>query len=275
MAEMNLVHPDVAAENPKDVLYVKGDNITDGSVRVLLGDDDQVPQIERRADGVWNLGELELSRGSLRLGREVALAAVGHHLLVEAPRENVRGLVASSHFNDAGSEAPHIPILFGRQNRVVFQPDFSNDLLTTAHITSFSVDTNAFRYTLYLKVGATAATTPVTFEFTEGVPPNDEIFFRQNFPASKFPANTEIMLDLLPGVTFDEGVQLNMRLFSENAFSLLHDAGGTQFWSAFDLQPENSEDLFSFPTGFNRLVTDCELGEMIFDELGNPVGAEV
>ena len=244
----------VGVNNSSNVVYIKGSAQVDGSVRLILGNNN-IPQVQSRTDGVWNLGELELSRGSLLLGREVSLSGVGHHLVVDSPVDDERHIVVSTGFNDAGSGLAHSTILGVRTNRLVVQPDDSLEQLLALHAASSTIPIKAFFHTIYFKIGATGATAPVNFEFTEGIPPNDVLLFSENFPTSVFPADTEISLDVSPGVIFPVGVQINFNVSSDNAFSMLHNAAATELWTAVDLQPITDEELVSLGVGTDRIVT--------------------
>lgn len=260
---------DVTRDNPRDVVYIKGDNFTDGSIRVRFGPDD-IAVIETRMDGVWNLGELELSRGSLHLGRGVRLSAVGHHLVVDSPVETQSHLITSASFDDSGSEQPHAVLLDPRVTRIVVQADNSREETLAIHTPLAFVQIGSLIHQVYFQTGVTAASGPVLVEFSTGVPPNDILFFRENFPASAFPASTEIILDLFPGVIFFTGEQVNLRFESDNAFSLLYEAlPGPNLWTALDLQVDREETLFSFPSGFDQLMVDRNTGEVMVDRSGN------
>lgn len=51
---------DRTERNLEGVIYILGDEFTDGSIRLIVGDNDQV-QVEKRINGIWNLGEFEAS----------------------------------------------------------------------------------------------------------------------------------------------------------------------------------------------------------------------
>ena len=66
---------DRAKRNLEGVIYLLGDEFTDGSIRLIIGANDQT-HIEKRINGVWNPAEIlldimTLSReADLTLGRE-------------------------------------------------------------------------------------------------------------------------------------------------------------------------------------------------------------
>lgn len=61
---------DRAERNLKGIIYILGDEFTDGSVRLILGADDEV-QIQRRTNGIWDPAEILLD--TMTLSREADL----------------------------------------------------------------------------------------------------------------------------------------------------------------------------------------------------------
>ena len=45
---------DVTKVNPFNVSYIKGNEFTDGSIRIIPGTDGQIISVELRTTGVWN-----------------------------------------------------------------------------------------------------------------------------------------------------------------------------------------------------------------------------
>ena len=56
--------PDVTRRNRQKVLYIKGDENTDGSFRIILGPNDEKICLEERVSGVWILAQLKLNTGN-------------------------------------------------------------------------------------------------------------------------------------------------------------------------------------------------------------------
>jgi len=236
-------HAAVAGSN-QSVLYIEGDEFTDGSRRIIIDLLDNTATVESRATGVWNPGELQLAQGSLLLGREVKLSALGQHILITNPVEDQR-IVLDQGFNDFGTGFPQSTILAPLIVRLVIQPDDSEELVLTEHTSAIVPVALNLSSVAYLKTGSVGATDDVSLVFSEGIPPNDIIFFKQNFPASEFPANTEVVIDMTPGVNFDANVQINGFISSETAFALRYDTTSTFLWFALDTQQQGDEDLLT------------------------------
>ena len=235
---------DLTKNNPLGVLYLKGNEFLDGSIRIILGDDG-IATVEERAISVWNPGELELAQGSLLLDRDVKLSAAGHHLVVTAPEIEKKHVIVGQDFDDSGTNPPESASVGPKITRVVRQPDNSVELTLANHSSTISTTELLLCPTIYVQTGGTAASGDVQVLLTEGVPPNDIDFFRKNFPASKFIANTELVLDLSADVQFDPGVQINAIFTSPSAFTMRYDATGTFLWFAIDLQQMLHEDMLT------------------------------
>lgn len=48
-------NPDISVRNPRDTVYIKGDEFTDGSFRFIIDLDQDEVHIEERISGVWVL----------------------------------------------------------------------------------------------------------------------------------------------------------------------------------------------------------------------------
>lgn len=237
--------PHVNVENPLDVVYVSGDETTNGSVRIVIDALNDIATIEERTDGVWNIGELQLSQGSLLLGRDLRISAGGHHIIVTTQDIPNQSLLLAVPFDDTGTFNPENTILGPRFVRRVQQPDDSGSVTTDDHTTAIVALNLTLSTEFYIKVGETGASEDVSIVLSEGVPPNDIVFFQKNFPASAFPANTEISFSLEPGVQFDADIQINSIITSAAAFTLLYESTLTVPWFALDFQLQEHEDLLT------------------------------
>lgn len=242
----------VGVNNPGNIVYLIGNENTDGSIRLIPGTDD-IQQIQKRENGVWNPTSLELSADSLNMGLGFKLSVASSHLIV-APEGSKKGIVTTTRYDDTGSEEPHSVFLSTKDIRVVVQSDESLEQTLTNHIGVAIVAADAFGAAVYFKTGSIGASAPVLFENTEGIPPNDILFLRKEFPASTFPANTEVKIDIDSGVVFSIGTQVNPKLTSAQPFSILYNAAGIRFWTAVDRQKFTEESIFTYPTGFARIL---------------------
>ena len=270
---------DVTRENPpvdggSTAVYIRGDEFTDGSIRLIFsvpGDD--VTHIERRASGVWNSTELELSPASLRLGHGVTLSGGGGYLEVHATADDRTSMSLLTPFDaGAGSYDPRALLLAPVETRAVLQPFDSAEWLTDAHRGGSVTNSLSFLTGLYLKVGSVGATEPVRVMIHSGVAPDDVMFFERWFPPSFFTADTEVRIDFPAGISYKPGGYGSLFVDSAAPFSLLAMTSDGPPWIAIDSQEAIEEPVFTMPTGFDRLLADS-FGDMVTDSSGNLIAS--
>lgn len=237
MTALNNPPLNVGAFNSGEFLYVKGSEFVDGSVRFAVDPLTDAPQSQTRFEGVWNSGHLQVSQGSLILGQESRLSAVGDHLVVSETIFKDGHMILDQDFTDEGTGGPESAAVGPLQIRVIRQSDNSVELTTTDHQSRLDSANLVISKQLYLQIGAIGASADVLVVLTKGVPPNDIIFFEQNLPPASFSSNTEVTIDLFPGVEYTPGEQVNGFLTSTQAFTMRYDVSGTFLWFAIDLQP--------------------------------------
>lgn len=263
---MSITHfhaPDtVTKKNSVGILYIEGAEDIDGSLRWFIGPDN-ITRVEKRVDGVWNATELQLAGNSLFLGRDVSLSAIGHHLLTTSTAENIKSIIVSAEFTDAeGSKQPHIEVFSPRVNRFLFQPDLSVETTLATHTLQALPTTDVLSYANYVKVGNVAPTDSIEIIYTVGSPPR--VIYSRLYPASQFPANTEVRFETLAGVSFIDGELITLTLKSASAFSLLGSAVPGP-WLAVDFQTFTAEALVT-----ENLVYDNSLN-LVLDSSLSPV----
>lgn len=226
-------------------LYIVGDEDTDGSERFMIDEINNLPTIEQRQNGVWNIGELQLPQGALLLGRRAAISTSGHHVLVTPTAGANQLILLEVEYDDSGTLKPVVPVLGPKFIRRIAQPDDSLEVTLLDHAVEFNVAIVLMITRIYIKTGATAASEDVQFTLSTGIPPNDTVFFRENFAASSFPADSEVEINLMPGLEFDPGEQINSSISSETAFTLKYNAASTTPWFALDIQEQIHEDILT------------------------------
>ena len=53
--------PNVGVHNPGNIVYVKGSESVDGSIRIIYSDADDLTRVQKRTAGVWNITRLQLA----------------------------------------------------------------------------------------------------------------------------------------------------------------------------------------------------------------------
>ena len=259
----------VGVNNPGTIVYLSGNDTTDGSVR-LLADTDGIAELQERNQGIWEPGELRLSAGTLFLGQDVAISGVGSHLQINSVESNRKSLLLETIFDDAGSALPHTHILAPRQNRVVFSSNEIGEIVTSLFELEVASFITAFRYQYYFKTGSVAATQSVTMTLTKGHAPGGTLVFTKTMPASQWSADTEVVVELDGALSLSEGAPLLLTINSDSDFSLIGDFDNGGNFFAMDFQLFSLEDVIAIPTGTDRfMVTNA--GQFLVDNQGHPV----
>lgn len=243
------VIPSLALVNPDGSIYNGND------IRVIVTAT-AAPIVEKNIDNVWNRAEWGLASDGLQLGENVTVQAVGHHLQIKSLAPPIKAIIAAAHYDDTGSEPPHTLVFGPIQTRFVFQADDTLEKTLTDHTFSVISTIEAIRYKIYYKTGVAAATAEVEAKLSSGIPPNDIEFFSIKMPASHWPANSEVEIDLSPGVGFKIGDQINWIVSSANAFSLKYEATGIIPWILLDFQTYVLENIVTAVSGINQILTD-------------------
>ena len=201
---------DVSEENPAEVVYVKGDANTDGSLRIIpdLSAETEF-EFQLRSNGVWNDTGIVIAASTIYLGRELQVSGGGEYILTKDQSSDIRSLIPHVRFDEVTGteETVVVPKVSAISTDVIIQPDESGEITSsTIQFTGAAADL-VLANALILKTGATAATGTVTLKlhrdsFTEG------LFYQRDYPASFFPANSDVTLttdglvELLAGQTF-------------------------------------------------------------------------
>ena len=236
--------PNLTIKNPSDVVYLKGDEFTDDSVRFEV-DIQNRTELQLRANTVWNLGELEIGGNSLFLGHDVALSAVASSIQITSIDAGQKSIVVDTPVADAGSSPPRTVELRQKRFASVVQPIFDTENTTMDHrriaFLPFQSNGSEFR----VKTGSVAATEPVTMTFSKGLAPGGVVFRKQVLPASKFPASSDVLIsEFGTGVGFFPFDQVLIRWLSDAPFSLLGDTTPTPYF-ALDTQRAKYTDVLT------------------------------
>ena len=130
--ERSGVH-DVSRSNPRDILYIRGNATTDGSIRIMFDPNDPDPieaHIELLKEDpvsgefIWNDTGFRFDSSSVSLGRDLRLGAVGGFLEtfnVSEIDQHIKALLPHIQFSALGTVTPaHVPTLDKREDFIVF-----------------------------------------------------------------------------------------------------------------------------------------------------------
>tara|TARA_R110000787_G_scaffold5761_2_gene20726 strand:+ start:14780 stop:15622 length:843 start_codon:yes stop_codon:yes gene_type:complete len=269
-----LSSPHVNFTNPSDVIYVKGNESTDGSIRLVPDVIGEVNvEVQLRTAGVWNTTGIQVSGETVQVGLNTALESGGDWLIQETVQSVEIGIIPHLVFSDTG---PELSCKFTKPGplliRQIANPSTAGEFTGTLANFTGNPPVGILNKSIYFMTGSTAATQPVRMQvaINNFAELGGELIYDRLHPASDFPANTEINL---PFIGFLEGNPIRFHYFSlssDEDFSLLADATNLIPWVATDLHQIITEDLVTSTVGMNRvLITNA--GDTISDNEGNLV----
>lgn len=221
----------VGVFNPGEIVYIKGREDLDGSIRYILNPNDKDITLEQRKSGVWNPTALRLSGNTLFLDRQLALASAGFNLEIVALGPGRTFLANSVEFDDTGTFEPRSQLLDPLVTDEIIQGVFDTDIKDTVISGSTAISISRLISVVHLKTGSTAATSDVKIIMSTGLTTGGTIIIDFNFPASQFPANSDITLDLETVLGVLSGDEITFGFFSDEDFSLLGDSSDEIFFS--------------------------------------------
>lgn len=257
---------DVTKTNPIGKLYGQGDDITDLSHRFIFDSLNETLNLEKRNNGVWNLGALMVGGETIFFGFNLNGTAEGRFWVIDDAASDTRTFMAGFEVNDAGSLPGRIAKFGVRNTFLIIQSDDSVDTVYTNSNQIIAAGSNILTYNFILRTGSTAATADLllTVRIDSAAGP---IIHQQTFAANQFPANTQITLPFIPPLDFREDQPFFNELKSDQSFSLLGTVA-EEPWFAIDVQTYDFEDLISTPTGTDRFLIG-DFGNVVSDNSGN------
>jgi hypothetical protein len=260
--------PDVRRRNSLDFIYLKGDADTDGSLRMLPDIvDGSNFEFQLRAGGVWNDTGIQIAASTIFLGRDLEVKGAGDWIHTTDIQEDNLALIPHIEFSDAGgtAQSAHVPILSPLIKDFPIQPVFDTEIVTSHYNVTEINPVELLAKGVTFKTGSVAATENLTVSFLR---PAGVVFWTQNYPPSKFPANSDVPINLKGLLEGLENEDIEISIVSTADFSLL----GNSLNSAFlllDFYLLTEEQIMTSTTGMDRVLIDSKDGQTISDESGN------
>ena len=220
------------SNNPSGTTYIKGDANTDGSIRII--EENGIPVIEKRENGVWNDSDLRISGDSLYIGRDLRISAAGHILMVRSVSDDSKTLVIHSHFNDSGSIEPEVPLLATKEIRTITQSDNIDIFTGTSFGYTVTPTENQLISKVYYQTGSIPATDNIIIRFYVGVDNTGVLYFQKTIPSTEWIADSEIQIDVPGLLGYVPSKTVYGELTSSSSFSIKTNESGTQPWRAVD-----------------------------------------
>lgn len=228
--------------NPAGTVFIDGNKAIEGSHRFSIDTDTGNIIAEELISDIWQPASLDLGSSTLWL-RFIGLAGIGHHLVTETADGQMH-LHSYSPFNgQVSTGTTRMPDLYQYTERMIVVPDNSGEWTGIVYNYNYpSADHRCFRK-VYYQTGSTPATSPVRFRVWEGSDDTGTMVFDQTYPASAFPANTEISVMASGFLEFDTGINYYIRVSSDNDFSLKTTSDLVYPWTAGDITLIREDDM--------------------------------
>jgi hypothetical protein len=193
--------------------------------------------------GLISYGE-EKIYGDIDFFENVGITKIGHHV-AEKSGEGHMHFFAHNEFTDGLTVVgPQVINSYSYTEKLIYQSDESGDFTGTNLEYTFPSAGHILANKFYYKTGTTAATQPVRIRVWEGTDDTGTLILDQTYPASEFPASTEISLTTDGYSEYDANTTYFLRYSSDANFSLKMDATNTMPWLAADTSLLREEDLF-------------------------------
>lgn len=225
---------DVAESNTRDILYIKGDEFTDGSIRIQFTTPDTNSHIERRASGVWNDTGLRLASSSLQLGLNTTLSAISGFIEtidLSGVVGHTQSFLPHTEFSDIdGTRFTHAARVKSIETFPVFSTAVSEIIGKTIGINLGISPSRIIEQSIH-EVGTVGASAEVIVKFFKGTDNTGVLFDRKTLPVSDLIANTTLNINYGQDLGFQEGQNIFQEFTSTANFSLKTDSGGNPLTS--------------------------------------------
>ena len=219
---------DVTKVNVPEIIYIKGNEVTDGSIRIEFTAGDTFAHIESRANGVWNDSGLRVSPNTLQIGRDISLSSAAGWLETDhtsAQLGHPRSLIPHVEFEDEGTGLAHSPKAGPLRIFPVYEGAVGEQIGTVLSQV-FNVTPSRVLNKVFHEVGSVGATAPVTHRLYTGSDNTGTLFSEFVLPPEDVVANTTLTINYDKDLGFTDGQNFFMELSSTQNFSLKTDSGG-------------------------------------------------
>ena len=181
--------------------------------------------------------------GEVDLYDDMGLVKIGNHLAIKSDGGRYH-FIPHSEYEDGLSQGDTTIIdSTSYVTRMVLQADNSGSWTGTTFEYTTQPVAHILAGIVYNQTDSTAATAPVRVCIWKGTDDTGVLEFDQVYPASLFPANSEIQRTEEGGVEYDEGEDYFIRYESAANFSLKLDVTNTYPWLASDVSILREDNL--------------------------------
>jgi hypothetical protein len=267
---------DVTSVNPANVIYIKGNENTDGSLRIIPDHthDGAHFEFQLRANGVWNPTTLDVSgETALSIGEGLDLGAAGPHLMSKDVATNTRFLHGRTAFSDSAgtAEAAKTPFLTPKVIRSILQPDDSGEKLGTEVHWHETLAKSRVVTKIYLKV-TTAATNNVTLNLHAG-DAHGALIFTHRLSSSELTVG-EVGIEL-PGwvnqETIGTNIHFEVNVDSNGTIGIASNISNITPWYAYDYFTETHSIMAPMNITADSMIFDDVTQRHVITNEGNMI----
>jgi hypothetical protein len=267
---------DVTKVNPADIIYLKGKENVDGSLRIVpdTTHDGTHFELELRTHGVWNLTSLDVSgETALSIGEGLDIGAAGPHLMSKDSVTNTQFLHGRTAFSDSvgTAEAAETPILTPKVIRSILQPDDSGEKLGTTITWSETLAESRVVTKIYLNV-STPATNNVTLNLRAGSA-DGNLIFTHRLGASELTGG-EVGIELHGWVnqeTIGASVYFEIIVDSNGTIGIASDLSSIIPWYAYDYFIETHSIIAPINVTADSMIFDDVTERHVLTTEGNMI----
>ena len=222
---------DLTRNNPRDIIYVKGNDTLDGSIRITFDAGDDSAHIESRADGVWNDAGFRVSSSSVEIGRDMKMSAVGAFVETVNQSEMVghlKSLIPHIQFDEDGTltRPGRMPIVDALETFVIFAGPATGETVGTSIGQGFPSSNTRVLESVTHTTGSVAATSQVEVSYYKGTDNTGTLVNRFNIPSSTMPADTDFTITYDSDFGFRSGDDVFVEFVSDEDISLATNTDG-------------------------------------------------
>jgi len=227
--------PDVTRRNGQQILYVKGDDVTDGSIRIIFDDNDDISSIQRRTgtkgqpdDRDWGETGFLFSSSSISLGRDMIVSATSGFIETTNPSQIVghqKALIPHIQFNDLGTTEPHTPVA-GPQQTVPIISNPVGQVVGTTISQVYNLIPSSILNAFILLAGTLSASSMVTVKIFIGTDNTGFLADKRNLAPNELIAGQPVVVNYANDFGFEAANAIFLELTSATSFSLQVDAIG-------------------------------------------------
>ncbi len=201
--------PDSTRRNKRDVLYTKGDETTDGSIRQIKITNQNI-RIEERISGVWVLTSWKSAPNSVQIGEAFFLSGAGAFAKIKdlaEPDDSQFAFVPSQMFNANGSGFLKTQFVDKMIDADIFPGPTTSQLTADTIGLVIPAGNRRLLEVVTFEAGNISASDPVNFAIHVGTDNTGQKIYERGQPVSSFVQDLPIVIPILSAAILEENTQ--------------------------------------------------------------------